>query len=299
MKGSDRAVLLAIPIVGLLIAFYMLVLSPKRAEVSKLNDEVTALQSSIDQQEQTAAFAEQARKQFPRYYGRMVVLGKAVPDSADQASMLVQLSAVSDQSNVKFNGLELGQGESAAEASTPPVAPAAPAAGTTAAPTGTAPSGEAAAPSTGTAPAAASSSTAGSTPAAAPAAAPAPATEAAAATLPIGATVGPAGLPTLPYDMFFTGGYFDVADFIGGVDGLVHTSDQGGRVTVEGRLLTIDGFALQGGAPGADPTLDAQFVMTSYVTPSDQGLTLGASPAGPATAPPTQPSVTPASAVSP
>jgi hypothetical protein len=99
--------------------------------------------------------------------------------------------------------------------------------------------------------------------------------------------------------MFFTGGYFDVADFIGGVDGLVHTSDQGGRVTVEGRLLTIDGFALQGGAPGADPTLDAQFVMTSYVTPSDQGLTLGASPAGPATAPPTQPSVTPASAVSP
>ena len=49
----------------------------------------------------------------------------------------------------------------------------------------------------------------------------APATETAAANLPIGATVGSAGLPTLPYDLDFKGNFFQVADFVSGLDELI------------------------------------------------------------------------------
>src|SRR5262249_33533510 len=134
------------------------------------------------------------------------------------------------------------------------------------------------------------SSTSGST-----AAAPAPATEATAATRPIGATVGPAGLPTLPYTLSMRGTYFDVATFIGDVDGLVTPVSSGTQLSPDGRLLTIGGFNLQLRGIGPSPTLKADFAINAYST-GDQGLTLGASPSGPAPTSPGETQVQPASA---
>ena len=71
-----------------------------------------------------------------------------------------------------------------------------------------------------------------------------PATEATAAVLPLGATVGAAGLPLIPYDFKFLGDFFDFADFFGDLDAQVKVTDDGSGPTVHGRLLTIDGFAL-------------------------------------------------------
>ena len=126
---------------------------------------------------------------------------------------------------------------------------------------------------------------------------PVPATESSAAALPIGAVVGPAGLPTLPYTLKFTGGYFDIANFIGGVDDLVQPTASGVRVTPDGRLFTVDGFALNGGLPRVLADAQASFAVTTYATPADQGLTLGASPSGPAPAVPGAAQAQPASAV--
>jgi Tfp pilus assembly protein PilO len=125
---------------------------------------------------------------------------------------------------------------------------------------------------------------------------PTAATESTAANLPLGASVGAAGLPTMPYDLSFEGSYFDVANFLKGVDDLVHLR-QSGQVAADGRLLTIDGFSLtpQDETNPSNPTLDVKLSVTSFVTPSDQGLTAGATPGGPA---PTvsQPQAQPASA---
>lgn len=262
MKGNEKSVIAGVIVGVLAIAFYMLVLSPKRSEVSQLDEETTSLEASIAEQDQLIAFGQQARKEFPRDYGKLVVLGKAVPDSADSASLIVELSSKADTADVDFRGIAMtegGDGE-AAPAPAPTPAPTDPNA--------------AAAPTDGSAPAA-------TDPAAAAATAPvAPATEAGAANLPIGATVGPAGLPTLPYNLTFSGDFFGIADYIGELDSLVEFN--GSKVDVVGRLMTIDGFALNGGRDGPDPTLDASFKLTSYVTPSTQGLTAGASPGGPA-----------------
>jgi Tfp pilus assembly protein PilO len=296
---KDRAILLSLGIVGLLAAFYIMVLSPKREEASKLGEENTELQASIDEQKQVATFAEQARQDFPRYYGRLVVLGKAVPDQADQASMLVQLSQVANGSGVEFRAIKVSEGAGSSTTTPPATAATTPPAGTATTPEGgttTTPEGGTTTTPEGTAPPAAGGSTA--TPAAATTG-PAPATEAAAASLPLGATVGPAGLPILPYELTFKGSFFSVADFMSGVDSLVHLREGSGQVAADGRLLTVDGFSLKP-IPnlGGVPELNATFAVTSYVVPSDEGLTAGAAPGGPS-ASPLQPQATPASTTTP
>jgi Tfp pilus assembly protein PilO len=257
MKSSDRALLLGLGVLGLLAALWFLVLAPKREEVSRLDDEVAALEASVSEQEQVALAAEQAKDDYERNYHRLVVLGKAVPADDDTASLIEQVTGLAERVGVDFRSILLAEGDSSA------TAPAA-------AQTTVDSAGETG--STGAAPAPAAETSATSTPA--------PASEAAAALLPIGATVGPAGLPVMPYDLSFRGTFDQVADFIAAIDGLVRTSAEG--IGVDGRLLTIDGFVLTGDQLEGLPHLDAQLDVTSYVAPADEGLTGGATPAEPA-----------------
>ncbi|HXV04744.1 MAG TPA: hypothetical protein VFP23_02430 [Solirubrobacterales bacterium] len=104
-------------------------------------------------------------------------------------------------------------------------------------------------------------------------------TEAAASLLPLGATIGSAGLAVMPYELTFSGSFFHVADFIKGLDSLVKTRKA--KVSVDGRLLTIDGFSLEAG-PNGFPELEASFKVTTYLTPPEQGVTGGATPTAPA-----------------
>jgi hypothetical protein len=256
MSGTNRAVLIALPLVALVAAFWLLALGPKREKASTLEEEAASLSAQVDQQQQMAAAAEEARQDFPRAYRRVVVLGKATPADDDTASLLLQLDQIASDTGVAFTALEAQEGE-----------------------------GEAApAPSTGApqTPAGAADSSAQRVDNAEAAPPPAPATEASAASLPIGATVGEAGLPLMKYDLGFRGKFFKIADFLASVDKLIATRNEGG-VGVRGRLVTIDGFELKPpDIPSADPVLKAKFQITTYVTPADEGPTGGADPAGPA-----------------
>ena len=276
MKGSDKAVVMGVIVAIVLAGFYFKVVSPKRQKASSLSTDITMLQSQIAEQQQVAQFAEDARQHFPAYYGRLVVLGKAVPADADTPSLLVQLNTLADRTGVKFNGLEL----SADSGSASTAAPAAPSTTT---------------PSDGSTPSD-SSSTSTSTPTAGTTT-PTAATEATAANLPLGAAVGTAGLPVMPYDLTFEGSYFDVANFLKGIDDLVHMRGTG-QVSADGRLLTVGGFSLalaENETAGPNPNLEVSLSVTSYLTPSDQGATAGASPSGPGSSL-TQPQTQPASA---
>ena len=98
---------------------------------------------------------------------------------------------------------------------------------------------------------------------------------------PLGSTVGPAGLRSMPYELSFEGGFFDTADFIEGVNSLVKTKD--GRLYADGRLLTFDSFVMAASKSTLKPKeLTVKFFATAYATPPGQGLTAGATPAGPA-----------------
>lgn len=110
---------------------------------------------------------------------------------------------------------------------------------------------------------------------------PVSATEVAASLLPLGAVIGPAGLAVMPYEVTFDGNFFDVADFIKGLDSLVKTGDE--EVRVDGRLVTIDSFSLEADANEGFPALNASFALTTYLTPPSEGVTGGATPETPGT----------------
>lgn len=110
---------------------------------------------------------------------------------------------------------------------------------------------------------------------------PVSATEVAASTMPLGAAIGPAGLAVMPYSLTFKGNFFQMANFIKGLDSLVKIKNA--QVSVDGRLVTIDGFSLHADSSRGFPALEASFDVTTFLTPPEQGVTAGASPTGPST----------------
>lgn len=232
-KAKNAVIGAMLLLVVVAFAFWTMVLSPKRDEAAKLGAQVKQLETSLAQHQAEVEVAEEARKEFPVAYQRLVVLGQAVPGDDETASLLVQLNRISEKANVRFETLQLESGSgSEGETSVP-----------------TSPNGEPVSP-----------------------------TEATASLLPLGATVGSAGLAAMPYKLTFQGDFFKMADFIEGLDALVKTTNE--KVTVDGRLITVNGFALEEGEAGF-PNLQATFVVTTYLTPPSQGLTAGASPEGP------------------
>jgi hypothetical protein len=115
---------------------------------------------------------------------------------------------------------------------------------------------------------------------AAPSSAPtAPATQSAAATLPPGASVGPAGFPTMPFSFTFDGNFRRLHTFFGRLEQFIQSSKQ--QIAVSGRLLTIDGISMAA-APSGFPRVRASVTATAYLIPREEGLSNGASPAAPA-----------------
>lgn len=233
MSASNKVIVAMLAVVVLAVAFWMLLLSPKRAEVSKLDGQVVRQEESLSLHQEEVQRGLEAERAFPREYQQLVVLGKAAPADDDTASLLVQLSRIARGAEVSFDDFKLvpaGSEEAPAGAS--------------------AAEDELASP-----------------------------TEVAASTLPLGASIGPAGLAAMPYTLTFKGGFFRLADFIHGLDSLVETKNA--EVDVTGRLITIDGFSLKADKDVGFPYLEAEFTVTTFLVPPDQGVTGGATPVSP------------------
>ena len=91
MRRNELTIALVVAVIGVLVAFWLVVLGPKRQEASGLKDDVDQLHSELSQAQEAAAAGQQARESFAGDYRKLVVMGKAVPQDGDQASLLVQL----------------------------------------------------------------------------------------------------------------------------------------------------------------------------------------------------------------
>jgi Pilus assembly protein, PilO len=257
MKSSARPIVAILLVVAVAIAFWMLALSPKRSEADKLEAQIETLNTSVESARSELAQASAAQHTFPAAYHQLVELGQAVPATDETPSLFVELQTIALASGVSFEGIQLeGEGEVAPE--------------------------EATTEATSTA------TTEGSAATGTPAAEVVPATEVEASLLPLGASIGTAGLAVMPYTLTFKGEFFGIAKFIGRVDDLVASGK--GQMAIDGRLITIGGFSLTtGGSEGEEssggggPTeLQASFNVTTYLTPPGQGITAGATPSAPA-----------------
>jgi Tfp pilus assembly protein PilO len=264
MKSSDRTILVALGAIAAIAAVWFLLIAPKRDEASTLSKDVEDARVAVEQAQQLAATAEAAKADYRENYHRLVVLGKAAPSDDDTASLFVELDQISAHAGTELQGIRLSQSADSA----PP---------------------QTAAQETTTDQNLAASEEASTT-----MDTPAPATEASASVLPLGAAIGPAGLPVMPYELTLKGDYFQIRDFIDGLQKLV--GSKRGRQVVDGRLVTIDGFTFEADSERGFPELDATLNVTTYVAPADQGVTAGAAETGPApTSPPTDSTAVPTS----
>jgi hypothetical protein len=288
LSDRDRRILLIIVPIVVVIAYYFLLLAPKRDDLKTARDEQHSAEAARDQAVAQAAQLEQARQTFAADYAAVVRLGKAIPDTVDAPSLLVQLDRASHGTHIDFDSVTFGGRASA----TVPTATT-----TTAAQAPPQPNGNAAA---GGAPA--QTGLGGATESAGnavnqgnQASANAGGTDTT-STTSTSATTGTTGTPAAPatatasldtvaLTFNFAGSYFDLADFFHRLKRFVYVANN--QVFVRGRLMTIDTltFAPGGGTTGTTGSggqLTATVGATVYLSPKTEGVTGGATPQGPA-----------------
>jgi hypothetical protein len=285
ITARDRKIILVLVPLMIVIGYWFLVLAPKRAQSSKVAEELTQAQGTRDTAEQQVAQLNSAKASFADDYATVIRLGKAVPTTVDMPSLLVQLDRAARGTGIQIADLKPGVATSA-ENATPGTA-----AGGSSAPSGTQPGGGANPAAQGAPPAQtmpgkaaqnagnsvnqsnatnqANANKAGAPAGAAPGATGAPA---------------PAGLQTVPLTFTMDGTFFDLADFFHRMKRFVRVVND--QIVVRGRLLTIESFDFKNSeaAVGGAKTLRAEVSATIYLTPPAQGATAGASPSGPASA---------------
>jgi len=211
---------------ALLAGYWMLVLSPKRAEIAKLDTDIAAKQAEVETGELTLATYRKAREGYGSNYATVVRLGKAVPADDDTRSLLVQLDSAAEASGVDFRAISIAGG-----------APApAPVAGAAVDPN---------------------------------------------APPPGAVSVGSAGFSAMPFTFSFRGSFFNMSEFLSRLERFV--SVRNARMDVTGRLLRLESVVLKPDQTGF-PSIRAEIGATSYLVPSSEGLTAGATANGPATA---------------
>jgi Tfp pilus assembly protein PilO len=263
VTARDRIVLIVVAVLAACAGGYFVAVKPQRDEAAKLGEQVAAEQSRLEAAQASAATAERARGRYAKDYATVARLGKAIPADDDVASLVYQLEATAERFDIDFRDVKAASNGQAGAAA--PATRSDQVAAVGAAEDGKPAEGEAAGSGTSTTP----STT--------------PATQAAAAAAPAGTAVGTAGLPTLPFTFTFDGDYHDMRRFMAALDDL--TIARKGGLAVRGRLLTLDAVSLRESMNGF-PQVQAEVKATAYLVPATEGLTAGATPAGPAGATP-------------
>jgi Tfp pilus assembly protein PilO len=138
MTRNTRILLALVVIAAAVSAYWFLLLAPKREEISRIDTDIAAKQTELEQARQQLATYEAARKSYKSNYATLARLGKAVPADDDVRSLLVQIDDAAERSGVDFGKIEVGGG---AAASASPSDAAAPTEGELAPPPGTVPFG--------------------------------------------------------------------------------------------------------------------------------------------------------------
>jgi hypothetical protein len=105
---SPKILIPAVLAVAAVAAFYFMLLSPKREEAAKLDTDIAAKQSQLDQSRALVAAYEKARANYKVNYTTLTRLGKAVTADDDVRSLLVQINDAAERSKVDFHAINIG-----------------------------------------------------------------------------------------------------------------------------------------------------------------------------------------------
>ena len=294
LTDRDRKILMVLGPILVLLAYWFLLLGPKREAAATAGETLAQAEERRDSAEMGAQQAQRAKATFAADYASLVRLGKAVPSSVDVPSLIVQLDRSAQGTGIRFARITAGEREEGAAGGG-----AAPSSGSTPPASGgagqppTAAGGQQTQSAPGQATEAANDTKAnadatsaqreqagpgGASGSQAPASgsqAPAQGGQAPAAA---GSGCAP-GLECVPLEFEFSGGFFELADFFHRLKRFVRVAND--QIVVRGRLLTIDSFKFSS-EQDSFPALKAEVSATVYLVPKAEGTTAGATPSGPA-----------------
>ena len=257
LTARDKKILMLLVPVVLIAAYWFLLFAPKREESAAIQETLAQAQSEQQTAEAQAASVSGATASFGADYTTVIKLGKAVPSTVDMPSLLMQLDRAARGTGIDFDKVATGDRTAA------PAAAAAPSGGSAQSGPGQAKQNAQGAAST--------ASTTGTLNGAKPGAAGA-------------APAGAPGLESVALDFTFRGTFFDLADFFHRMKRFVKVVND--DIVVRGRLMTIDSFNWKA-EPAKWPNLTAEVRATVYLAPKAEGVSAGATPAGPGAAPAT------------
>jgi type IV pilus assembly protein PilO len=291
LTARDRKILIALVPVLVLVAYWFLLLAPKREEASTAKNDLATQQERLESARVAAQAAEGAKDDFDASYAQVVRLGKAIPSTVDMPSLLVQLDAAAAGTGIRFT--RIATGDRVPGATTTPAQTTTPPAGSESGSTGTpaAAGGEAAQSQPGAAAESANTAqqTANQNTAAAEQSGVQPSDTQ--TSTPAGTDTGtaaatataPPGLETVPLELEFEGNFFNLADFFHDVKRFVSLTNR--SVLVSGRLVTVESVRWTSDEQ-IFPRIRAEITATIYLSPKAQGVTAGATPQGPPTGTP-------------
>jgi hypothetical protein len=133
MTARDRAVVMVVVSLVLVVGSWLMVIQPKRDQASKLGDQVKSEQAQLDSARQLVAAGEAARAAYSRNYTAVARLGEAVPPDDNVPSLIYQLQGAASAARVDFRSLALnpasggsaGASASASQAATAALPPGA------------------------------------------------------------------------------------------------------------------------------------------------------------------------------
>jgi Tfp pilus assembly protein PilO len=118
MTGRDRIVIIVVATLAILGAVWLLAVSPKREQASKLEAQVSAASATLASAEGQVASARSDQARYEAAYASVVSLGKAVPASQEVPGLIYQLDQASNQKDVEFASITAGGGGSSSSSAT-------------------------------------------------------------------------------------------------------------------------------------------------------------------------------------
>jgi Pilus assembly protein, PilO len=291
LTDRDRKIMIAVIPLVVLVAYWFLLLGPKRQDASTASDELTVQQERVDTARSKVEAAAGAKHRFEATYASVVRLGKAIPTEVDMPSLLVQLDRAAEGTGIRFTRIKTGERTTAVATTTTTTTPTAPAgsdSGTNGSPVAAGGAQAQSAPGGAVESANNAQQTSNQASSAAENSGVSPSDTQTSTTA--GATdangqpvTTPAGLETVPLELEFDGDFFNLATFFHRVKRFVSLANH--NVSVSGRLITVEGVKWSSDQE-LFPKLKAEIKATIYLSPLAQGTTAGATPAGPSTTTP-------------
>lgn len=293
LTDRDRKILIAVVPLVVVLGYWFLLLAPKREEASTAATQLAKQEKRLAVAKSADSGLASAKTDFAADYSELVRLGKAVPSTVDMPSLIVQLETAARGTGIRFSRIATGERAPAPAAPAAGDAKAADAGGTPAqsGPGKGAESANNASQASDDKNAATDAATTNTqTSTTSGKGVPVGGGSAGSAPAPVAAGTAPAGLDTVPLELEFQGGFFDLADFFHRLKRFVRAKD--GQIDVRGRLVSVDGLKFSS-TPEIFPRLKAEITATAYLAPKTQGETAGATPDGPAPAGPQTASANP------